>query len=352
MKKNVLQVGPLPPPIGGMSVFLQQLKNFRSEKYSLDFFNIFPKKDTRVNKAVHNGLILGKFYYALKKKQPDLVHVHTAAYRAFTKSRYLIAMAKWMGFPVVLHIHSGKFIEFYRESSSAHQKKMVETLKKCDRIVCLSPIWKQQFIKTFQIEPERFHIVPNAIFVDQFKDVRPLPPEQGKVVLFVGKVGENKGILDIIEMAKILKNHSDVKFLVMGNGPLDHHLEMEIRKHDLNIEQLGTLHGTKKAEQFNRANMFILPSYFEALGLSNLEGMAAGHVVLSTRVGAVPDIIQDSKEGYLFKPGDVDAFVKKILELEPETMHRISEHNKEQAWKYDFSMLNRNLEYLYEDMLE
>ncbi|MBH0230710.1 glycosyltransferase family 4 protein [Halobacillus yeomjeoni] len=352
MKKKVLQVGPLPPPIGGMSVFLQQLKNFKSERYELDFFNIFPKKNKPLNKLANNALILGKFFWALKKEKPDLVHIHTAAYRAFTKSRYLVGIAKKLGFPVVLHIHSGKFIEFYRGLSVGDQRTMDETLQKCDRIVCLSPTWKSQFVENFPVEEDRFTVVPNAIFVDQFKDVTPLPADEGKVVLFVGKVGENKGILDIIEIAKKLKERSDVKFLVMGNGPLDQHLKREIEEHDLNMEQLGTLHGDDKIEHYKRANVFILPSYFEALGLSNLEGMAAGHVVLSTRVGAVPDIIHDGEEGYLFQPGDVDGFVNKIVELDAETMNGISVHNREKAKDYDFQELNERLESLYDEMID
>ncbi|MFD2922536.1 glycosyltransferase family 4 protein [Halobacillus naozhouensis] len=351
-KIKILQVGPLPPPIGGMSVFLNNLRKFKSSRYELSFFNIFPKKDRKLNKVFFNIFILIKFLWEMKKQKPEIIHIHTAAYRAFTKSMFFVKLAKWRQKKVIIHIHSGMFVEFYNKSSKKRQQRINHTLQQCDQIICLSETWKKLFINTFSVDEENYTVLPNAIFIEEFNEVEPLPPNEGKTILFVGKLIKIKGVLDIIEMAKRLKDHSEIKFLIMGDGPLKHVLEEAIDTHNLHMKTLGTLSGKQKAEQFERANLFLLPSYFEALGLSNLEGMAAGHVVLSTNVGAIPDVITDDQEGYLFEPGNIQAFVEKILELDMTVMQRISEHNKEQAKQYDFSILNKNLEQIYDVFLK
>ncbi len=350
-KIKILQVGPLPPPIGGMSVFLNNLKKFKSNRYELNFFNIFPKKDRKLNKIFFNVFILLKFLWTIKKEQPEIIHIHTAAYRAFTKSMFFVKLAKWQKKKVILHIHSGMFVEFYNKSSSKRQQRINHTLHQCDQIICLSETWKDLFMHTFSVEEENYAVLPNAIFIEEFKEVEPLPPEEGKTILFVGKLIKIKGVLDIIELAKRLKDNSEIKFLIMGDGPLKHVLEKAIDTHGLHMNMLGTLSGKQKIEQFERANLFLLPSYFEALGLSNLEGMAAGHVVLSTNVGAIPDIVRDDQEGYLFEAGDIQAFADKIVELDKETMQKIAKHNKEHAKQYDFSRLNENLEQVYDAFL-
>ncbi|KHE72633.1 glycosyltransferase family 4 protein, partial [Halobacillus sp. BBL2006] len=342
-KQTVLHVGPLPPPIGGISVFISQLKKFTSDHYDLQFFNIFPKKNKRLNKLVYNMIVLFKFFFVLKSMNPALVHIHTAGFKAFTKSRFFLLIAKALNYPVIMHVHSGKFFDFYANSTPKKKQMIEDTLARADKIVCLSPIWKKQFLETFDVPEERYEIVTNAIFTNEFKDVQPVFPEDKKTVLFVGKLGANKGVRDIIAMAKKLKDDPTIDFKLMGSGPLEKELQQEIETNDLNIQLLGTMSGKEKVEQFEQAQLFILPSYFEALGLSNLEGMAAGLVVLSTNVGAVPDIIHQDEEGYLFEPGDVDRFVEKIVSLDPETMKRISNHNKKQAKAYDFSNLNDRL---------
>ncbi|UOQ94431.1 glycosyltransferase family 4 protein [Halobacillus shinanisalinarum] len=335
-----------------MSVFLSNLQKFKSSRYELSFFNIFPKKNRKVNKIFFNIFVLLKFLWTLQKEKPEIIHIHTAAYRAFTKSMFFVKLAKWRKKKVILHIHSGMFVEFYKTSNQKRQNMINLTLQQSDQIICLSQIWKELFVNTFSVEEDRYTVLPNAIFIKEFSHVEPLPPEKGKTILFVGKLIKIKGILDIIEVAKRLKSHAGIKFLIMGDGPLKHVLEEAIDSHNLNMELLGTLSGLQKAEQFERANLFILPSYFEALGLSNLEGMAAGHVVLSTNVGAIPDIIENDQEGYLFEPGDVEAFSDKIVELDQETMQRIAKHNKKQARHYDFGQLNEKLESIYDDFLK
>ncbi|ARI76211.1 glycosyltransferase family 4 protein [Halobacillus mangrovi] len=352
MKKHtILHVGPLPPPIGGISVFISQLKKFTSTDYDLQFFNIFPKKNKPLNKLVYNLIVLFKFFFVIMGMKPALVHIHTAGFKAFTKSRFFLLIAKALNYPVILHVHSGKFFDFYANSPEKKKRMIEDTLARADKIVCLSQIWKDEFLKTFDVPEERYAIITNAIFTKEFESVQPSFPKDKKTVLFVGKLGANKGVRDIIEMAKKLKEHPTIDFKLMGDGPLRNELQEEIDANNLNITLLGTMSGQEKVEQFEKAQLFILPSYFEALGLSNLEGMAAGLVVLSTQVGAVPDIIHDDKEGYLFKPGDVDGFVEKIVSLQPETMKRMSAHNKQQAKAYDFSNLNNRLESLYQEMI-
>jgi glycosyltransferase involved in cell wall biosynthesis len=78
---------------------------------------------------------------------------------------------------------------------------------------------------------------------------------------------------------------------------------------------LGYLHGDEKLEIFFESDIFILPSYGEGLPITILEAMAAGLPIIATSVGAIPEIIEDGKNGFLTEAGDYVGLAKKILKL-------------------------------------
>ncbi|RWZ59067.1 glycosyltransferase family 1 protein [Halobacillus fulvus] len=346
-KTKVLQVGPLPPPIGGISTFIDNLRKYADMDVELDYFNIFPKKDKPLNKKVFNLVVLFKYFFYLLWKKPDIVHIHTAGYRAFTKSSYFVKISKWLNKKVILHVHSGRFMEYYDEAGASTKKMVIDTFEASDRVVCLSESWKQRFTETFPVDSAKYEVIPNAIFAEEFEEIRPAFSYDSKTVLYVGKLSENKGIYDIVEMAKKLKDDDSIQFRLMGDGPLKSYVEHEANQHDLNIELLGSLSGKAKIRQFDQADIFLLPSYFEGLSITVLEAMAAGLVVLTTKVGALPDVVEDGRAGHLFEPGDVDGFTRQLSSLSQEEMERISSYNIEEAKEYSFDRLLERLERLY-----
>lgn len=125
----------------------------------------------------------------------------------------------------------------------------------------------------------------------------------------------SKGIEYLIEAAALLKEKEDLKFLIIGDGPLAESLKLNVKS--LNLENkvffLGHL---ENARQYLPAfDIFVLPSLKEGFPWVVLEAMAAKLPIIATEVGAVPEMIENGKNGFMVKPGQPKQIAEKIEEL-------------------------------------
>jgi glycosyltransferase involved in cell wall biosynthesis len=127
-----------------------------------------------------------------------------------------------------------------------------------------------------------------------------------------------KGHATLIEAVRLLVDRKcEVQLRLAGDGPQRTELEERVRQERLEgtVVFLGYLSGTALAREMARADIGVFPSYSEMLPLSCLEMMAAGLPVVATRVGGLPDVIQDGRSGYLVEPGDAPQLADRIEHL-------------------------------------
>ena len=107
------------------------------------------------------------------------------------------------------------------------------------------------------------------------------------------------------------------KLAIAGAGSDVEKLNALIAENDLQelIEYKGWVSGKEKEEMVSNCNIFILTSYFEGLPMSILESMALGKAIISTDVGGIPTIVKPGINGWLVKPGDIDALTSVLLEI-------------------------------------
>lgn len=250
-------------------------------------------------------------------------------------------------------MHSGHFDEFYSKVSDKKKSFIRKVLGICDNVICLSDGWKEYYRSKLELEENKMKVVRNGIYVEDFFSSRlqRIKDDDDELnILFIGSLTEKKGIKDLVEISKKLKkiNRSRYKFTVIGNGPLYSYLENAIIDHELNIELCGELTGEQKNEKFRKADVLFLPSYAEGMPISIIEGMAAGMVIVATNVGAIPEIIIENKNGFLFNPGDKDAAVNCFLELRKEQLDKIGQTNRKIAVaEFDFKNVLKKLEQIY-----
>lgn len=169
-----------------------------------------------------------------------------------------------------------------------------------------------------------------------------------KVVLTVCRLEPRKDLVTLLDAVRILKNEGAkyLKFLIVGDGISQEGLNQYSRKLALTdvVEFAGRANQQDLARYYFSSDMFVLPTLYEGFGIVYLEAMAAGLPIISTRVGAVPEVVGDS--GILIEPKNPALLAAKIKELsENEAMRRgFAEKGLRRVKEFDSAILLGKLE--------
>jgi colanic acid/amylovoran biosynthesis glycosyltransferase len=189
--------------------------------------------------------------------------------------------------------------------------------------------------------------------MDQSEDSRPL------VVLTVARLVHEKGLDYAIQaVGKLLdRNPSlNVRYHIVGQGPLENSLKKLVDKLNLNekISFLGAMVQEEVLQEMRLADIFLLPSVEEALGLVLMEAQAIGLPVVATDVGSVSQVLKKGKSGFIVPARDANGLADKLLYLIEhrgiwrqmgKSGRRFIEEN------YDIKRLNKRLVEIYQGLL-
>jgi glycosyltransferase involved in cell wall biosynthesis len=108
---------------------------------------------------------------------------------------------------------------------------------------------------------------------------------------------------------------------------------------DAHVDQLGPVALAERVAYFQRADIFILPTYAEGLPIAVLEAMAAGLPIITTPVGGIPELIEDGVDGLLIQPGDVQALAARIALLlgDAELRRQLGQRAQRRASDFDLA---------------
>jgi len=315
-KIRVIMTGPMPPAIGGMATVLNDLKNSKlAEQVKLEFFNTFKTTAEGRNLfiAVKSKFLLwGRWVLLIRGQQQTIVHIHTCSGFTFFLDSVLVCLARMSSRPVVLHIHGGRFLEFLDGLNPLLLGIVRRVFGACQRIVVLSDYWQKSL--TDRLGTFAFSVVENGvpIYALQKQDSK-----EKVQILFLGNLSRMKGVFDLITAMQ--KIEGAVLNLVGGEDEKGVFLEIEqlINKHQLEDKILihGPQYGEAKNSFLQVADIFVLPSYAEALPISMLEAMAQGLPVIVSDVGSIPSVITSEQEGFIVEPGQIDELIQAINDL-------------------------------------
>ncbi len=184
-----------------------------------------------------------------------------------------------------------------------------------DRIICNAEILKQTMVSKFFVDPLRIAVVPNAVDADFFRPDQ-TEPCKPRTVLFVGRLVPEKDPLNLLEGFSLAAQAvPDATFEIIGNGPFKSQLEERIKEYGLesSVKLLPAEADLRPA--FRRATVFTLPSANEASPNVVIEAMAMGLPVVGTRVGGIPELIEDGHTGILVEPGNPRSLADALVAL-------------------------------------
>jgi glycosyltransferase involved in cell wall biosynthesis len=244
--------------------------------------------------------------------QVQIVHAHVASYGSFWRKSVLLWLARQFGASTIYHLHGGGFEHFFTESRFNWIRRWIRaTLERSDRVIVLSSNWMEIVL---QYAPRaRCHVVRNGI--EPPSEVNKLP--QQPIILFLGKLVEYKGVFDLLEAVSIAREAlPHIQLRIGGEGNVAA-LQAAVQKLGIeqNVQWLGWVTGTDKTRELKGARIFCLPAYKEGLPMALLEAMSFEKCIISTPVGAIPELIQTTVNGVLVTPGDLTALSNAIIEL-------------------------------------
>lgn len=181
---------------------------------------------------------------------------------------------------------------------------------------------------------------------------------EGPFALFVGRLASNKG-LDVLlaAFAQFRQREPSAKLVIVGeDGGMRPSLETQVRSLGLepSVRFTGYLSDEGlMAAGLREARVLVLPSEYEAFGLVLLEALAQGTPVIATRVGGIPEFIEDGKAGRLVPPGNVGAVVNALEELwnDDELRRRWGEYGKSTVVpRYTWERVVDQLESVYNEV--
>jgi glycosyltransferase involved in cell wall biosynthesis len=183
----------------------------------------------------------------------------------------------------------------------------------------------------YKIPGEKIRVIDNGISLERFEkraETRKMKTQLGfeektRVIGTVGSLVIEKGHIYLLEAARqILDVVKDLKFLIIGDGPLQKALEE--KSEELGIKKHVIFMGHRKdiPELLTAMDIFVLPSIKEGLPVALLEAMAAKKPVIATRVGAIPRVIESKDIGILVEPKDISGLRDALASLidDPERM--------------------------------
>ncbi len=264
-----------------------------------------------------------KFLGLIFAKRVAVVHAHTASRSSFWRKSVFVFIARVARCPVLLHLHGGRFLEFYSQECGPIRRALVrQTLTSAHRIVVLSSRWKQT-IESIAPQAQAV-VVANPVHVAN----RIASRASTNRILFLGRLSEAKGFFDLLEAVALVKRRG-VHFQLRCGGHGDAKvIRNELRRLDIedSVVLLGWVKGETKDKEIEQASVFVLPSYIEGLPMGVLEAMAAGVPVVASSVGGIPDAIDDEHTGFLVSPGDIEALADRMIRLlsEPDLRERFS----------------------------
>jgi len=172
-------------------------------------------------------------------------------------------------------------------------------------------------------------------------------------VLFLSNLLPTKGPMSFLRMAKkVLEEEKSVRFVMAGpprSVDFAATLHNFIRANGLedSLTMPGGVYGEEKDRLFQEADIFVFPtSYLETFGIVNLEAMQWGLPVISSPVGAIPEVVVDGESGYIVDPEDTEAMAQRVLGLvrNPELRMAMGQRGRERFEKeYSIDAFERNV---------
>jgi glycosyltransferase involved in cell wall biosynthesis len=247
---------------------------------------------------------LGTAIYHLVRlgRRADILHAH----QLYLDAIAALLAGRILRLPVVAKmVGAGPGGDLDRLRSATGGSVLLRLLHGLDAVIAPSQACRQELL-TAGFSAQRIHIIANGVDTSLFRPEPVLEPSmqlsfgEGPAVVFIGRLIEAKGLLDLLEAwPSLLREVPDAHLVLVGSGPL----EIELRRRAALPPMAGRVHLAGEVPDLRPylrgASAFVLPSWAEGLPNAFLEAMAMGLPCVGTDIGPIRELVTDGDQGVL-----------------------------------------------------
>lgn len=294
----------------------------------------------------------------MRKFSPDVVHFHTP-WTPFLSIQLLQIATELRND----HVIQARFIATFHDTPAesgfgrflgSFVMPIVSRyfMRAFDHVIAVS---KPQSNYLSRFTNQKVHVIPNGIHIPK---VLGISNNQSKwaefepFLLFLGRLEHRKGILDAIEVFRIVSNRfKHLNMIIAGDGPLRQHAKKLVNEYSLeNVHFTGRVTENEKWDLMARAKLYLAPAlYGESFGIVLLEAMSVGTPVVGYANDGYKSVTSGVFDSQFVQPGDFHNLAEIVSELikEDDKISKLAPVSKQLAQKFDWDTLIHTLIPLY-----
>jgi len=327
--RTVIILGALPPPYHGQTIFTEELLRSRIVQcFSAYHLDTSDRRDLdNIGRFEFRNVFLGlrnliELAYRCLLLRPAIVYIPISQNTwGFFRDGLFVLIGRWFSNArTVIHYHGGEsFLDFWRNANSIMKWYIPFVLERVDVAIVLG----NRLHDIFKSTVARVETVPNGITFNP--TLRAHRRNHGGVVYisYLGGLFKAKGVVDLVRAAAlVLKKRSTAHFRFAGEWWVQEpetkrEVKQILQNSDISshVSFVGRILGEQKELYLLDTDIFVLPSWSEGFPLVILEAMAAGCPVISTRVGAIPEVVLDGVTGILVEKQNPQQLAQAMITL-------------------------------------
>jgi glycosyltransferase involved in cell wall biosynthesis len=288
------------------------------------------------------NLIPGRFRNRLKNY--DLIHFHG-------EDLTFPLFAYKVGRPRIFHSHGFSF-DFYKRYFLS--KLILRNI--ADLYISISHSMTKEYVQ-LGIPARKIRYLPNGVNTKIF---RPCDEKDNNLILFVGRVTFDKGLHVLLDSLKNVKRR--VHLVIIGPPGWDTTYFMGIQQRIIEenkkgfhmIKYLGTQEKTCLAKWYQKASIYVSPSFRESFGMTILEALSCGTAVIATNVGGVSDVVNHGENGILIPPNNASKLGESIQDLldNEGARNRLARNGRRSVvWRFSQEVIVKRLVKIYKEIV-
>lgn len=315
--------------------------------------------ETMLHKLWHRSLDLVRLPIQIWRVRPDIVHLNSAFDRnGLLRDVFFAPLCKLLGQKVVIKFHgSDEALASNRRFPWRLMTRLV--VRSCDVVCVLSQEERRYFERE---HPYGFYrVVQNALDFSRyqgdhsFRERYGIPPG-GPLLLFIARFIEPKGILDVVRALPDIRKRHDCFTAFVGDGPVREQAEALCRELNLtnHVVFTGYLPEDETIGAYLGSDLLLFPTYHtEGMPMVLFHSMAAGLPIVTTRMRAAADWMEDGKHCLFVSPKCVPELVRATIKLldSPEICAEMAAAGKKLVGAFDSLKVARKFVALYQDVL-